>query len=533
MKKNGKIISTALLFALVLVPLTQCKTSPAANTGQFVDTDDIRDYICVVNSSYHPNINQFLDTRIKEAMGTGLAKQDDYAALLETTRRGGHGSGFVYVDGNGDNYIITNYHVIDGAYRLSVTFESETGTKTRYLNLTVLNADAKMDLAILAFPPGQRPFRRGLSFTNDIVRSNTDVNAAGYPGMGIFNPTWEFTRGAITNPRVQMPLEEYPHIQHTALISPGNSGGPLLIPNVANPRGPGDFRVAGINTFTRSNGTLYFAIPAERVMAFIQSTFEPEYEKTALERQVDEFIALINQPATVMIYESLPTLLSGTMIAANPQADFTAVASLDAFSRKMETEPITAIHWAAAYNRIENYLWRKDHNVHAVLRSIEPNNFGGYTVRFLISDYPYRTEWVKYYGTWRVDDFAEDGGEYNDYYYFATPHPLETKVKYSLSSYRDFDWYVLDISRAGRLTVYTEGSKADPNMLLCTNPSNADTIKASLIGTPSSDIDGRNYNARVSGNVTRPGKVYVRITYDGLPDNNPRIGDYTLIAQLE
>jgi hypothetical protein len=71
---------------------------------------------------------------------------------------------------------------------------------------------------------------------------------------------------------------------------------------------------------------------------------------------------------------------------------------------------------------------------------------------------------------WYIDIFREDDGEYNDYSDLATPHPLGKKVKYTFASPIDYDWYVLDIPRAGRLSVYTEGN-SDPMIELYRDPS--------------------------------------------------------------
>jgi len=115
-----------------------------------IDSYDVHDYICIVKKSLHPNIDNFARTLQSEAIKDN--NTINAAATLEGIRRGGTGSGFVYVDDKGRNYIITNYHVIVGAYRFSVEFEiaskdnlSRNAARERekivFQNLSVLNAN--------------------------------------------------------------------------------------------------------------------------------------------------------------------------------------------------------------------------------------------------------------------------------------------------------------------------------------------------------------------------------------------------------
>lgn len=126
---------------------------------------------------------------------------------------------------------------------------------------------------------------------------------------------------------------------------------------------------------------------------------------------------------------------------------------------------------------------------------------GGYTVRLLVNGYPYRSEWIREYGTWKLDDFTEDDGEYNDYVQLATSHPLGKKVIYSFSSSGDVDWYILNIPRAGKLTVRTEGNLTDPKLSLY-------DAQLNKIGE-NDDFTERNTNALISTDVGA-GTVYVK-----------------------
>jgi len=125
---KNKTFFYSVFFIPAVLLFVQCGTIP--NSQSVINSNDIRDYVCIVNRYIHPNMERYLNTVIREDMDKGDDNSDNHALSLEYEKRGGFGSGFVYVDPNGNNYIITNYHVIVGAYRLSVTFESEDGKKT-------------------------------------------------------------------------------------------------------------------------------------------------------------------------------------------------------------------------------------------------------------------------------------------------------------------------------------------------------------------------------------------------------------------
>jgi len=512
-----------LLFGLVC-PYTAWSQGGSAPRIVPVNSKNIRDYVCVVNRYVHPNMERFLNNTIGLLMRAGDEGSDNLALRLEGAKRGGFGSGFVYLDSKGNNYIITNYHVIVGAYRLSVTFEDDNGKKTTYKNLSVFGVNEQEDMAILAFPAGVKPFRRGLKISTTRLQSANRISAAGYPGFPE-EPTWSFTSDTISNPRVM--IRGYPYIRHGATISPGNSGGPLLIENRSSYMG---YDVAGINTMylERIPGS-FLSIPAERLDAFLQRSFR---QTVTLDSRVRLFMELLQKSTTSdPVYEEFSSFLSSTMINANPLQTLQDLPErgVDDIHNKVDEDPVVGIVWAVAYNQIENEIYKNSRRPLAQRGSAEffppeENNMGGYTVRLLVNGYPYRSEWIWEYSTWKLDDFSLDDGEYNDYPHLATSHPLAKRVIYSLSSGRDYDWYTLTIPRSGRLTVRTEGN-TDTVLYVCYDP----TDQSTRIGANERENDdaGQNLNAQVTSNV-RAGTVYVRVR---LMDGRP--GEYILVAGVD
>jgi S1-C subfamily serine protease len=132
----------------------------------------------------------------------------------------GNGSGSV-IDANGN--ILTNYHVIEGAQKLTVSFGGE-----KTYPATVVGGDPDTDLAVIKLdnpPPGLTVIQLGDS---DKLTVGQKVLAIGNP----FGLDRTLTTGVISG--LQRPIRARNNrpidaaIQTDASINPGNSGGPLL-----------------------------------------------------------------------------------------------------------------------------------------------------------------------------------------------------------------------------------------------------------------------------------------------------------------
>ena len=131
----------------------------------------------------------------------------------------GNGSGSVI---DSDGHILTNYHVIEGAQKLTVRFGGE-----KVYPATVVGGDPDTDLAIIKIdpPPGLTVVSLGDS---DKLTVGQKVLAIGNP----FGLDRTLTTGVISG--LQRPIRARNDrlidaaIQTDASINPGNSGGPLL-----------------------------------------------------------------------------------------------------------------------------------------------------------------------------------------------------------------------------------------------------------------------------------------------------------------
>jgi len=177
----------------------------------------------------------------------------------ESQRRSGLGSGVVV---SPEGYILTNFHVIDGADEIEVAHNDGRKYKAR-----VVGSDPESDLAVLRIPADHKlPV---VAFGNsDSLRVGDVVLAVGNP----FGVGQTVTSGIVSAlGRSHLGINTFENfIQTDAAINPGNSGGALVDTNG---------HLIGINTaiYSQSGGSMGigFAIPvslARNVMEQIVKT---------------------------------------------------------------------------------------------------------------------------------------------------------------------------------------------------------------------------------------------------------------------
>ncbi|MGC9394614.1 MAG: S1C family serine protease [Anaerolineae bacterium] len=164
----------------------------------------------------------------------------------------GSGSGFVY---DTQGRIVTNYHVIENADEIQVTFADGVA-----FTGTVIGSDPTYDLAVIEIDAGNYPLRPIPLADSEGIRVGQFVVAIGNP----FGLDQTVTFGVVSSLGrvIESPDGRYigEAIQTDAAINPGNSGGPLL-----DLQG----RVIGVNAQivspSQANAGIGFAIPANTV----------------------------------------------------------------------------------------------------------------------------------------------------------------------------------------------------------------------------------------------------------------------------
>lgn len=192
-----------------------------------------------------------------ESFDIEAADRSTILILVEKDDEIGTGTGFFVSE---EGHILTNFHVVEDA--LSVVWQDAEQTTPA----TVVWTAENLDLALLR---SDQPGRPPLPFPKDFSNSSKgdEVIALGYPStqfrnMTILKEDFEnieptLTKGIIS----RFSTGSIPVIQHTALLRPGNSGGPLI---------DSCGRVVGINSFgLGEEDEDYFSINAE---SFVEAT---------------------------------------------------------------------------------------------------------------------------------------------------------------------------------------------------------------------------------------------------------------------
>lgn len=165
------------------------------------------------------------------------------AIQVNTASGDGLGSGFVYDD---QGYIITNFHVVEGATDLEVDFPSGFKTTGK-----VVGTDTDSDIAVIKVDAPKEDLHPVKLGDSDLVKVGQTVVAIGNPfglsstmTMGIISALGRTLESAHQTPDGSL-YTAGDLIQTDAAINPGNSGGPLL-----NLNG----EVVGINRAIRTSG---------------------------------------------------------------------------------------------------------------------------------------------------------------------------------------------------------------------------------------------------------------------------------------
>jgi hypothetical protein len=198
------------------------------------------------------------------------------------------GTGF-FVSNNG--YILTNYHVIDGASEVRITSSAKP--------LKLIGADNLNDLALLKIDSTEK---NSCQFCN-FYELGENVIVAGYPYQGILSDSLNITEGIVSG--LSGVGNDSRFLQITAPLQPGNSGGPLF-----NQKG----NVVGVVTaklnalkFIEYTGSIpenvNFALKSSIITNFLQVYNVPftiincqkmkEIKTTQIARQSRQFVVLI------------------------------------------------------------------------------------------------------------------------------------------------------------------------------------------------------------------------------------------------
>jgi serine protease Do len=168
--------------------------------------------------------------------------------------REGSGSGF-FIDSSG--YLVTNFHVIDGADRLTVTLGDG-----RSFRAELVGVDPAIDIALLKIPSTER-LPVAVLGNSDSLKPGQWVCAIGNP-LGYVHSVTVGVISFLGRKLFDPSLDAY--IQTDAAISLGNSGGPLI---------DAQGHVVGITTaISAQAANIGFAIPINQVIPVLEQLRE-------------------------------------------------------------------------------------------------------------------------------------------------------------------------------------------------------------------------------------------------------------------
>jgi serine protease Do len=188
-------------------------------------------------------VSVYIRALVQKDAGAGRA----HAAGTQFASQQSQGSGFII---SPDGHIVTNRHVVENAYSITVVLEDR-----RELRARLVGKLTRIDLALLKVD-ASKPLPAVTFGNSDLVRPGDAVLAIGNP-LGLGGTVTSGIVSALNRNISETPFDDF--IQIDAAINHGNSGGPLF--NAAG-------ELIGVNTaFFSPNGStgsvgLGFAIPA-------------------------------------------------------------------------------------------------------------------------------------------------------------------------------------------------------------------------------------------------------------------------------
>ncbi|MGD0077610.1 MAG: tetratricopeptide repeat protein [Sedimentisphaerales bacterium] len=166
------------------------------------------------------------------------------------------GSGFFV---NNKGHIVTNHHVLEGAYRATV--KTSNGMEYPIEGIIARNADADIVKLVVKMPDANTPF---LNLSDIVPSEGQDIVVIGNP-LGLESTV---SAGIVSAVRDIPAFGKI--IQITAPISPGSSGSPVI-----NNKG----EVIGVATLIITKGqNLNFAIPSDKIIALKETAQTPIFD---------------------------------------------------------------------------------------------------------------------------------------------------------------------------------------------------------------------------------------------------------------
>lgn len=241
---------------------TRVEVPVPGESGQSTDfADDRRLTISEIYRRSAPGVVQITTTSVRTVEPDPFLNPFGFP---EEQRQEALGSGFV-IDTAGR--IVTNYHVVEGANEIEVSFTNRDSVRAR-----IVGTDPSTDIAVLKVNVDARALRPLALGDSDRVTVGDSVVAIGNP-LGLERSVTAGIVSALHRPLMapnEFTIDDV--IQTDASINSGNSGGPLL---------GADGSVIGVNTAIATGNTgatgnigIGFAVPINTVRGVVSQLIE-------------------------------------------------------------------------------------------------------------------------------------------------------------------------------------------------------------------------------------------------------------------
>ena len=254
MFKGSRILSltlAALSIALVTMPTTSAQIAPK---GGWVNAEGRSPFVAVVEKVKDAVVNISAEKVVDAQRPQSFEPfhEDWFGNRDRRGRQKSLGSGFIY---SPDGYIITNYHVVSGADRITIRLSDKKEFPAR-----IVGTDQATDLALLKIDADHELPTIALGNSDSLLVGDWVIAIGNpFPAQGLDRTVTVGVISALGRKSLYFGDETPVYqdfIQTDASINPGNSGGPLI--NL-------DGEVIGINSAiaspTGSNVGIGFAIP--------------------------------------------------------------------------------------------------------------------------------------------------------------------------------------------------------------------------------------------------------------------------------
>lgn len=273
------------------------------------------------------------------------------------------GTGFVI---SSDGKIVTNYHVIEGAYSAKITINEKT-----YQIVQVLAFDKDIDLAVVK-----------VNATNltaaKVCKNNVKAGETVYAIGSSRGMTNTYSQGIITY--ADRVVDGVIHIQHDASITHGNSGGPLI--NVYG-------EVIGVNAWEISDSqNLNFAVSTKELDNLVYGT--PLTMAEFYEQECSVFDRLVDYITTNGTYKTSSSgnyyrLVLGTTYSSDYSSKYTRVAYYYVDDNTVTLDLLIDDGDLWAYFRIDedvdgSYFWRYFDDTYEMYGTLYANSYTSTTL---------------------------------------------------------------------------------------------------------------------------------------------------------